>query len=1138
MMGSDGPLPRPDAQWTDPQPAKADVTKSTDEAPPVQRNNSLLACLSFAQFRNVDFTGISWVEGQGKLGDGGQASVLQTRADATSVLAFRKHTPQKKGLFGRLYERVSKGASASVATSNEAYRQIASEILALGHPALRSHQNIVQLIAISWEIREEKWPSKTEIWPVLIFEKARYEDLEKFVRDPKKVLRSKDTLSTKNMIKICADVATAMAVMHENNIVHGDVKPQNVLVFGESEETIVAKVADFGFATVASGNKIDVAISTPWVAPEVGSRDDGHTLEQAKKTDVYSFGMLCLWLIFRERLEHMESGIREPGKKYDVASDIEILERWNVADTSANEVQHSALDLVKHLPSDDLRLVVERLFRDTLSLQPDRRSDFTTIARLLQNRASPEDHPHHEVEVLTAPFPTPSDFKVSDALQSLCLADPRVRKGVFYSLLNEYEKATEPKQKSDLAVQLAFCKNIGFGTSKDLAKADHYIDESKTHMPDRNLRKYLEDAIKSTQQKREPCNEVLRKMYRRGVIQPIHNAMDYQSLTEAQQSVMRQARKKEFEDMETSLSTTHPAVLNLKWTYSTLLFEQTADEPPHLGTLKAKCDFLKAIAEDLTSDEAYGENHIDTVMAEAYYTFSLLEIPSFDAIEDSLHKCLRLHQRLRDVGVQDHVITAMICKHLSMCLNQVLRVEEADEYFREAKKATEVIFGADHPNTVLLLLDEAHNYVQQGRAEDAEAAHRKCLKRMLGEKGPQQPQQPLLTEKSKEFLPLQGELVEMLVMSGKFNVAQQELNYAKQLLEYHGFGEEHPAYITAHHLSMKINMELGKFEEADRHAKKLLTIMSREPWPPPTDIVSPDVPHPNLFPQNPNKMLVEGVRSILLVARYHEATAAGKQGLMANLKKEVNSSLTKHLREINKCRGSNGETASNAIDLAPGVGGSGLASSAMYRAMEKELSIPLELLTFLGADNARNGLHYTMAIQVARSLELLWEVAVLEEHQAICSPISPPTDLARGSWLFETLEDLDAWITGNWKGTYLTKGGLRKGLRWKRTLQLRQIKSEEEVGEEEEQPLAPDTLRIRGTADDEEFGEWRIWGSASRLGKMTLNFYLANSGSPKHAWEYAGRVHKERGAFGGQWGIRGHEKNHADTGGSFFFYKI
>jgi hypothetical protein len=214
-MGSEGPSSFASAELTDPPSANNDAIKPTDEIPTVQSNNSLLACLTFAQFRNVDFTGISWVEGQGKLGDGGQASVLQTRADAKSVLAFRRHTPPKKGIARSLYDSVRKILFGSVVISNEAYSQIASEILALGHPELRSHRNIVQLLAISWEIRENLL-SKTEIWPVLIFEKAFYKDLEKFVRDPEKILRKKETLSTTSRLKICADIAAAMAVVHKN----------------------------------------------------------------------------------------------------------------------------------------------------------------------------------------------------------------------------------------------------------------------------------------------------------------------------------------------------------------------------------------------------------------------------------------------------------------------------------------------------------------------------------------------------------------------------------------------------------------------------------------------------------------------------------------------------------------------------------------------------------------------------------------------------------------------------------------------------------------------------------------------------------------------------------------------------------
>ena len=100
-------------------------------------------------------------------------------------------------------------------------------------------------------------------------------------------------------------------------------------------------------------------------------------------------------------------------------------------------------------------------------------------------------------------------------------------------------------------------------------------------------------------------------------------------------------------------------------------------------------------------------------------------------------------------------------------------------------------------------------------------------------------------------------------------------------------------------------------------------------------------------------------------------------------------------------------------------------------------------------------------------------------------------------------------------------------------MHLRQIKNKEEVeggtGTEgkEEQPLAPDTLRIRGTADDE----------ASMSGKMTLYFHLPTS-APRSTRGSMRDDCTDCRAFGGHWGIQGHETNHAEAGGRFFFYKI
>ena len=87
-------------------------------------------------------------------------------------------------------------------------------------------------------------------------------------------------------------------------VVHGDIKPQNVLVFKDAiTRKIIVKVADFGYSTLTVGEsgKVFLPKSRPWNAPEHHFRN--FKVHEAKNMDVYSFGMLCLWFLFRSRLQ-------------------------------------------------------------------------------------------------------------------------------------------------------------------------------------------------------------------------------------------------------------------------------------------------------------------------------------------------------------------------------------------------------------------------------------------------------------------------------------------------------------------------------------------------------------------------------------------------------------------------------------------------------------------------------------------------------------------------------------------------------------------------------------------------------------------------------------------------------------------
>lgn len=80
-------------------------------------------------------------------------------------------------------------------------------------------------------------------------------------------------------------------------IIHGDIKPHNVLIFDGEQGQHVAKVTDFGFSTIFNRDGlIMMPMSQPWNPPEHHHR--GFTSIDAMKMDVYSFGLVCLWLLF------------------------------------------------------------------------------------------------------------------------------------------------------------------------------------------------------------------------------------------------------------------------------------------------------------------------------------------------------------------------------------------------------------------------------------------------------------------------------------------------------------------------------------------------------------------------------------------------------------------------------------------------------------------------------------------------------------------------------------------------------------------------------------------------------------------------------------------------------------------------
>lgn len=167
---------------------------------------------------------------------------------------------------------------------NRQVRNMIIEITALCHPSLRDHRNIVDLWG--WGTKEV-----TEV-PFLALEVAN-NTLTTFLCESRFA-----PIALKHHIAV--DIGCGLDALHEIGLIHGDLKPENVLMFYRAGHW-VAKLADFGGgADLGQGGDLEGRGTVGWRAPELRQFfDDGTHIDRSllDKIDNYSYGLL-LWSIF------------------------------------------------------------------------------------------------------------------------------------------------------------------------------------------------------------------------------------------------------------------------------------------------------------------------------------------------------------------------------------------------------------------------------------------------------------------------------------------------------------------------------------------------------------------------------------------------------------------------------------------------------------------------------------------------------------------------------------------------------------------------------------------------------------------------------------------------------------------------
>ena len=123
------------------------------------------------------------------------------------------------------------------------------------------------------------------------------------------ILDNIENFTLEEIYKISYDILLAIDYLHENKIIHCDIKPQNILWFRKSQ---VAKLCDFGMIChdCKLENKSKEVVSSWYRAPEIASKNN-----YGISSDIWSYGCVLFELFYKKALF------------YEADSSSEIIER-------------------------------------------------------------------------------------------------------------------------------------------------------------------------------------------------------------------------------------------------------------------------------------------------------------------------------------------------------------------------------------------------------------------------------------------------------------------------------------------------------------------------------------------------------------------------------------------------------------------------------------------------------------------------------------------------------------------------------------------------------------------------------------------------------------------------------------------
>lgn len=715
---------------------------------------NLLTFLSIAQSLKIDFLPITWAPALKVVGWGATSEIRQSLVNVETAFAYK-----------RLLEK-------GKVEEEKAFRTLIAEVMILGQEGIRANENLVRLEGICWDVS----PPKEKVWPVFVFEKAEMGNLETFMQE-RPIGKN---LGFEERVELCADAGKGICMMHSCSIAHGDIKPLNVLIFKKKDgETTdgggggggggggyTAKVTDFGYSVIFRhpDSQIPMPKTPLWAAPEQCHLTD---LAGAMKMDAYSFGLLCLWLLFYAGKCTIDKFHEELSSEDD---------KLEIARRKVDEV----------ISAEEVKGQLRRFFEKALAKEKvNREGDFRVLLSLLA--------PHRaETDKMSTPamenfhISSSEGFQLATSIAQLYLTDFRVRTHIT-SCLSESVARSPPTDTENSIIQLAICYKLGFGVPRDEIKASNLMKQ---------ISKQPEDFQPIVNHINEHGSDVIFHdgNYKYLTGQGFVPRIDYGQYYRERQQLEKVERiyKREISDLSAALGTDHGIIESLKSQLSAIYADQ--------GRWSEAETLRSQILE--TNTRLLGPGASVTQFSKAALAEASRKLGKWTQAETLLREALEA--RTRTLGPHHpHSLSAMV--ELAAAIRRQGRHDEARELEERVVEISTRVFGPEYEFSLIAMANLASTYREEGRWTEAERIQVQVLgtsKKVLGDKHP-------------DTLTDMGNLASTYVRLGNFSKAG-ELQTKLLEIRKEELGDKHPDTLASKSGLSFIYRSQGQLDEANK----------------------------------------------------------------------------------------------------------------------------------------------------------------------------------------------------------------------------------------------------------------------------------------------------------------------------------